>query len=138
MQTFSSQVSGPHLDGYGQNVFCRGTKMAHVQVVRPRTVTIVQCDCGCGAECESDFPDANPENTYTSGHGCGWISAHPAFHSLLRERLGYFNSDPGTMRMWNDAVPLYFVNYRCLAHWATKQAQIREIQVQALREQKAA
>lgn len=113
--------------------------MAHVQVIRPRTVTVIQCDCGCGAECDSPYPDTDPTNSYTQGKGCGWLSVHPAFHSQVRETsYSLIRPDETTSRMWVDATPLYFVNYRCLARWATKQAQIRDIQVQTLREQKAA
>lgn len=95
--------------------------MALVEVVRQRTVKVYTCDCGCGAECDSDFPDYDPENEYTSGVGCGWLALPPYPRSTVLQHHDFrqwspnYREHPG--RSWS-GVPLYFASNRCLARWA--------------------
>lgn len=115
--------------------------MALVKVVRPRTVTVATCDCGCGAECDSDFPDYDPNNEYTAGYGCGWLALPPHTRSVIlsdnRFRDWHPNHVESPSRSWC-GVPLYFSSKRCLARWAFRQmvaageydgAEPRELQV---------
>lgn len=94
--------------------------MALVQVVRPRTVTVVTCDCGCGAECDDLFPDYDPTNDYTRGTGCGWLAVHPQNRTLVRD-WDRVRATEDSYREWPRAVPLYFASRRCLARWAFRQ-----------------